>query len=82
MDTRNALTVGRNKTGLMALLASLSASVALVPGLAFAQATAIDVSDGVDQLTAAGVAIATIGGAMLVLAGIAAAYKWARAAFF
>lgn len=53
-----------------------------VSGLAFAQATPIDVSDGVDQLTAAGVAIATIGGAMLVLAGIAAAYKWARAAFF
>lgn len=59
-----------------------AATVAAVPGLALAQATTIDVSDGVAQLTAAGVAIATVGGAMLVLAGIAAAYKWARAAFF
>lgn len=58
------------------------ASVSMVPGLVLAQATTIDVSDGVAQLTAAGVAIAAVGGAMLVLAGIAAAYKWARAAFF
>jgi hypothetical protein len=51
-------------------------------GAAFAQSSGIDVSAGVAKLTEAGVAIATVGGAMLVLAGIAAAYKWARAAFF
>lgn len=53
-------------------------------GLALAQSggATIDVSAGVAELTAAGTAIATVGGAMLVLAGIAAAYKWARAAFF
>lgn len=60
----------------------LGVSTALVSGAAFAQTGGIDVSAGVAKLTDAGVAIATVGGAMLVLAGIAAAYKWARAAFF
>ena len=56
----------------------------LVSGAAMAQSGGgtIDVSAGVAELTAAGTAIATVGGAMLVLAGIASAYKWARAAFF
>lgn len=60
----------------------LALVLSILPSLSFAQATTIDVTDGLAQLDAAGVAIAAIGGAMLVLAGIAAAYKWARAAFF
>jgi hypothetical protein len=60
-------------------------SGAMVSAGAFAQSsggTTIDVTAGVATLQSAGTAIATVGGAMLVLAGIAAAYRWARAAFF
>ncbi|QYW05723.1 hypothetical protein [Phage toucan80] len=45
-------------------------------------AQAIDVSDGLDSIDSAGVAIAAVGGALIALAGIALGYRWVKATFF
>jgi len=43
---------------------------------------AIDTTEALAELESAGVAIAAIGGAILGLAGISLAYRWAKATFF
>ena len=51
-------------------------------GAALAVPVAISTTDAVDQLGLIGGAVAAIGGALLVAAGIAIAFKWAKAAIF
>lgn len=58
------------------------ALMGLTPGLVFAQATAIDVSDAVAQLDTIGTTVLAVGGALLVAAAIAVAVKWAKASIF
>jgi len=58
------------------------AALSLVPGLVFAQATAIDVADAVAQLDTIGTTVLAVGGALLVAAAIAVAVKWAKASIF
>jgi len=43
---------------------------------------AIDTTAAVASITDAGTALGAVGGAILVLAGIALAYRWVKAAFF
>jgi len=57
-------------------------ALALMPGLVFAQATAIDVADAVAQLDTIGTTVLAVGGALLVAAAIAVAVKWAKASIF
>jgi len=56
------------------------ASTALVAGSCFAQATPIDVSSVTDVMSAAGVAVATIGTAGLSLYYGIKLYKWLKGA--
>lgn len=58
------------------------AAGSLLPVLAFGQATAIDVSDAVDQLGTIDTTILAVGGALLVAAAVAVAVKWAKASIF
>jgi len=53
------------------------ASVVSIPALA-----AVDTTAAVASITDAGTALGAVGGAILVLAGIALAYRWVKAAFF
>jgi len=52
-------------------------SVVSIPALA-----AVDTTAAVASITDAGTALGAVGGAILVLAGIALAYRWVKAAFF
>lgn len=54
--------------------------LALVAGASMAQAAPIDVTGVTDTLTAVGVAVATIGVAVLSVIFGAKAYKWIRSA--
>lgn len=55
----------------------------LAPFSAFASSPpTLDVSEGLSSLTAAETALATVGGAIVALAGIALAWRWIKASFF
>lgn len=43
---------------------------------------AVDTTAAVAEVTSAGTAIGAVGGAILVLAGIALTYRWVKASFF
>lgn len=58
-------------------------ALGLTFGMVASSHAVIDVSAAVTQVTTDGVAaITAIGGAMLILSGVAIAFKWAKAAFF
>lgn len=57
-------------------------STALGSLMALPAMAAIDTTAAVTELTDAGTALGAVGGAILVLAGIALAYRWVKAAFF
>lgn len=70
---------------LKAIQASIASGAIIMPVMSYAQEVlpTVDVTTAVSTLTTdGGAAIAAIGGAMLTLAGIAIAFKWAKAAFF
>ena len=58
---------------LFAVLFSLTASPAFA---------VIDTTAALAEVTDAGTALAAVGGAILVLAGISLAYRWVKATFF
>ena len=65
------------------LLNLKNALVAGVVALATTPAFAvIDTTAAVQEVTDAGVAMAAVGGAILVLSGISLAYRWVKATFF
>lgn len=53
----------------------------MVVSAAHAQ-VAIDTAAAETQITNAGTAVAAVGGALIVLAGISMAYRWVKATFF
>lgn len=60
----------------------LAVFLALFAGAASATPAGIDVSAALTELTNAETAIASVGGAILVLAAIALAWRWVKASFF
>ena len=64
---------------LLNLKNAVVASVAVLATNAFA---VIDTTAAVQEVTDAGTAVAAVGGAILVLAGISLAYRWVKATFF
>ena len=64
---------------LLSLKNAIVAGIASVATSAFA---VIDTTAAVQEVTDAGTAIAAVGGAILVLAGISLAYRWVKATFF
>lgn len=62
---------------MLAGLAALS-----LPVVSFAAATPVTTTDAVAQIGEINTAVAAIGGALLVAAAIAVAFKWGKAAVF
>jgi len=56
--------------------------VALLPVSVFAAAVPVDTADALAQIGVINVAVAAIGGGLLVAAALAVAFKWAKAAIF
>lgn len=57
-------------------------SVLLMPLVSFAAATPVTTTDAVAQIGEINTAVGAIGGALLVAAAIAVAFKWGKAAVF
>lgn len=65
-----------------AFLLALFALVATAPQLVLAQATPIDVSDAVAQISAVETALIAVGGAIIILAAVSVGFKWVKGMIF
>ncbi|MCO1336122.1 major capsid protein [Microbulbifer sp. OS29] len=64
------------------LLGLLFIVAAVIAPSALAQTTAIDTTDVLAQLGLIAAAVAAVGGAMAVAAGVAVGFKWLKGAIF
>ena len=54
----------------------------MLPGMVFAQATALDTTAAVAQLAEIETGVTAVGGALLVAAAVAVGFKWLKGAIF
>lgn len=73
--------MSRVKRGVFRVIKT-GAGVAVVSAASVPAFAAIDTTDAIAEITAAGTAIGAVGGAILVLAGISLAIRWVKATFF